>query len=157
MKPEEALKELSYDDTAYGGNCTYEVRMGAIKTLKKQIPRKVNNSSEIYLDFGIGKKTKVGACGNCPNCNYSIDIVSKYCARCGQRLDWEGSEKTMTDKPTPDITLILAISAYHVLRQYCTGQPADCKGCGFYEHCPECFRGMPCDWSLNEEGEINES
>ena len=21
MKPEEALKELSYDDTAYGGNC----------------------------------------------------------------------------------------------------------------------------------------
>ena len=24
MKPEEALKELSYDDTAYGGNCTYE-------------------------------------------------------------------------------------------------------------------------------------
>lgn len=59
MKPEEALKELSYDDTAYGGNCTYEVRMGAIKALKKQIPRKVNNSSEIYLDFGIGKKQKL--------------------------------------------------------------------------------------------------
>lgn len=63
----------------------------------------------------------------------------------------------MNSKPTPDITPNLAISAYHVLQQYCTGQPADCKGCRFYEHCPECFQGMPCDWSLNEEGEINES
>ena len=62
----------------------------------------------------------------------------------------------MNNKPTPDITPNLAISAYHVLQQYCTGQPADCKGCGFYEHCPECFQGIPCDWSLNEEGEINE-
>ena len=44
----------------------------------------------------------------------------------------------MTDKPTPDITPNLAISAYHVLQQYC-------------------FRGMPCDWNLNEEGEINET
>lgn len=35
MKPEEALKELSYGDTAYGGNCTYKVRMEAIKALKK--------------------------------------------------------------------------------------------------------------------------
>ena len=50
----------------------------------------------------------------------------------------------------------LAISAYHVLQQYCTGQPVNCKGCGFYEHCPECFQGIPCDWNLNEEGEINE-
>lgn len=33
MKPEEALKELSYDDTAYGGKCTYEVRQEAIKAL----------------------------------------------------------------------------------------------------------------------------
>ena len=62
----------------------------------------------------------------------------------------------MSNKPAPDITLNLAISAYHVLQQYCTGQPMNCKGCGFYEHCPECFQGMPCDWSLNEEGEINE-
>lgn len=36
MKPEEALKELSYDNTAYGGNCTYEVRMEAIKALKSR-------------------------------------------------------------------------------------------------------------------------
>lgn len=58
MKPEEALKELSYGDTAYGGNCTYEVRMRAIKALKKQIPKKVDNLSEIYMDFGTGKKNK---------------------------------------------------------------------------------------------------
>lgn len=57
----------------------------------------------------------------------------------------------MSDKLTPDITPNLAISAYHVLQQYCTGQPVDRKGCGFYEHCPECFQGIPCDWNLNEE------
>ena len=68
-----------------------------------------------------------------------------------------GEDEEMNNKPKPDITPNLAISAYRVLQQYCTGQPADCKGCGFYEHCPECFRGMPCDWSLNEEGEINET
>lgn len=66
------------------------------------------------------------------------------------------ASKNMMFKP-PDITPNLAISAYHVLQQYCTGQPADCKGCGFYEYCPECFQGIPCDWSLNEEGEINEA
>lgn len=49
MKPEEALKELSYGDTAYGGNCTYEVRMGAIKALKKQIPMKPNNIKSILI------------------------------------------------------------------------------------------------------------
>lgn len=92
MKPEEALKELSYDDTAYGGKCTYEVRMKAIKALEKQIPRKVNNLSEIYFDFGVGKKIKVDAYGNCPNCNYSINTVSKYCTRCGQKLDWREKE-----------------------------------------------------------------
>ena len=62
----------------------------------------------------------------------------------------------MPDKPTPDITPNLAISAYNVLAQYCQGQPSDCKGCGFYEHCPECFQGVPCDRNLNKEGEINE-
>lgn len=60
----------------------------AVKALKKQIPRKVNNLSEIYFDFGVVKKIKVGAYGNCPNCNYNIDIVNKYCTRCGQKLDW---------------------------------------------------------------------
>lgn len=34
MKPEEALKELSYDSTAYGGKCTSEVRKVAVKAMK---------------------------------------------------------------------------------------------------------------------------
>lgn len=67
-----------------------------------------------------------------------------------------GEDEEMNNKHKPDITPNLAISAYRVLQQYCTGQPADCKGCGFYEHCPECFQGIPCDWNLSEEGEINE-
>lgn len=64
----------------------------------------------------------------------------------------------MSDKPTPDITPNLAISAYNVLQQYCTGQPTDCKGCGFYEYCPECFMGAPHRWNpIRKEGEINET
>lgn len=49
MKSEESLKELSYGDTAYGGNCTYEVRMEAIKALKKQIPMRPNNVETILI------------------------------------------------------------------------------------------------------------
>ena len=86
MKPEEALKELSYGDTAYGGNCTYEVRMGAIKALKKQIPMKPNNIKSIFDFSGRYYTTK----GNCPVCNseglYKSDF---YCNKCGQKLDWE--------------------------------------------------------------------
>nr|DAE51607.1 MAG TPA: hypothetical protein [Caudoviricetes sp.] len=61
----------------------------------------------------------------------------------------------MADKPTPYITPNLAISAYHVLQQYC--QSVNCKDCAFCEQCSECFQGVPCVWSLNEEGEINET
>jgi len=85
MKPEEALKELSYDSTAYGGKCTHEVRQEAIKALQKQIPMKPNNMRTI-LDFsGRYYTTK----GNCPVCNreglYKSDF---YCNKCGQKLDW---------------------------------------------------------------------
>ena len=85
MKPEEALKELSYGDTAYGGNCTYEVRMVAVKALKKQIPMKLNNIKSI-LDFSDRYYTTKG---NCPVCKreglYKSDF---YCNKCGQKLDW---------------------------------------------------------------------
>ena len=93
MKPEKALKELRYPELPDGlVMVDLETRQEAIKALEKQIPRKVNNLSEIYLDFGVGKKIKVSAYGNCPNCNYNIDIVSKYCTRCGQKLDWKEEE-----------------------------------------------------------------
>ena len=93
MKPEEAIKKLRYPELPDGlVMVDLETRQKAIKALEKQIPRKVNNLSEIYLDFGVGKKIKVGAYGNCPNCNYNIDIVSKYCTRCGQKLDWREEE-----------------------------------------------------------------
>ena len=56
--------------------------------MDKQIPKKVDNLSEIYMDFGEGKKIKVGTYGNCPNCKQIVDIVSKYCHKYGQKLDW---------------------------------------------------------------------
>ena len=65
MKPEEALKELSYDDTAYGGKCTHEVRQEAIKALQKQIPMKPNNIKTIFDFSGRYYMSK----GDCPVCN----------------------------------------------------------------------------------------
>lgn len=93
MKPEEAIEKLRYPELPDGLVMVgLEARQKAIKALKKQIPRKVDNLSEIYMDFGTGKKIKVGAYGNCPNCNYNINTVSNYCARCGQKLDWGKEE-----------------------------------------------------------------
>ena len=65
-----------------------ETRQEAIKAIEKQIPKQVDNLSEMYMDFGERKKIKVGAYGNCPSCKQSVGIVSKYCTRCGQKLDW---------------------------------------------------------------------
>lgn len=85
MKPEEALKELSYDSTAYGGKCTHEVRTVAVKTLKKQIPMKPNNVETIFDFSGKYYTTK----GNCPVCNSEgLCKTDFYCNKCGQKLDW---------------------------------------------------------------------
>lgn len=96
MKPEESVKTLQEridliepDWSHMPEIVEYQKALErAVQALKKQIPRKVDNLSEMYMDFGTGKKIKVGAYGNCPNCKYNIDIVSKYCTICGQKLDW---------------------------------------------------------------------
>lgn len=98
MKPEESIKILQKHIDLIKQDWSYiqyrKALKRAVKALKKQIPRKVNNLSEIYLDFGVGKKIKVSVYGNCPNCNYNIDIASKYCTRCGQKLDWSEENDT---------------------------------------------------------------
>lgn len=83
MKPEEALEELSYEDTAYGGKCTYEVRMTALDALEKQIPCK---PEEYVPDFpyNIFYTQKCAKCGT-PVIGKKI---SKYCSECGQKIDW---------------------------------------------------------------------
>lgn len=78
MTPQEAIKELSYDNTAYGGKCTKEVREVAIKALEKQIPKKVNNREE-HADYIEG---------NCPDCDLPVCDVDNYCSKCGCLLDW---------------------------------------------------------------------
>lgn len=100
MNPEEALKELSYDDTAYGGKCTHEVRQRAIEALKKQIPIKPNNVETIFDFSGRYYTTE----GNCPVCSsgglYESDF---YCNKCGQKLDWgEEGEINETEKGNTD-------------------------------------------------------
>mgnify|MGYP002672299942 CR=1 FL=1 len=90
MKPEETLKELSYDDTAYGGKCTYEVRMTAIDALEKQIPKEPKYKKQLRDFFGVATVIK----GDCPCCGKAeIYSNANYCPDCGQKLDWGGSEK----------------------------------------------------------------
>ena len=78
LTPKEAIKELSYDNTAYGGKCTKEVRETAIKALEKQIPKKVNNREE-HADYIEG---------NCPDCDLPVCDVDNYCSKCGCLLEW---------------------------------------------------------------------
>lgn len=86
MTNEEAIKELSYDNTDYGGNCTYEVRMAAIKALRKQIPMKPNNIKNI-IDFSGKYYTSKG---DCPVCGREgVSKSDLYCNKCGQKFDWE--------------------------------------------------------------------
>lgn len=87
LTPKEAIRELSYDNTAYGGKCTKEVRETAINALEKQIPKKPGEKEST-------EKTRY----LCPNCEYNpITIYAdgyrlgnkpKYCEKCGQAIDW---------------------------------------------------------------------
>lgn len=91
MKPEEALKELRYQELPGGSVMVdLETRQEAIKALEKQIPKKPKNIKTIIDFSGRYYTTK----GDCPVCNreglYKSDF---YCNKCGQKLDWEGNEK----------------------------------------------------------------
>lgn len=91
MKPEEALKKLRYPELPDGlVMVDLETRQEAIKALGKQIPKKPKNIKTIFDFSGRYYTTK----GDCPVCNreglYKSDF---YCNKCGQKLDWGGSEK----------------------------------------------------------------
>ena len=82
MTPQEAIRELSYDNTAYGGKCTKEVRETAINALEKQIPKKpvhIGGDGIRYTDLY-----------RCPNCGqgFTGTGIADYCYHCGQKLDW---------------------------------------------------------------------
>lgn len=85
MKVEEVIKELSYDDTAYGGKCTHEVRIASIQALRKQISKEPKYKKQLRDFFGRAIATK----GDCPCCG-KVEIYSNenYCPDCGQKLDW---------------------------------------------------------------------
>lgn len=86
---QETIKKLRYPELPDGlVMVDLETRQEAIKAIEKQIPKEVDNLSEMYMYFGERKKIKVGTYGNCPSCKQSVGIVSKYCTRCGQKLDW---------------------------------------------------------------------
>lgn len=81
MTEREAIKELSYDDTVYGGKCTEEVRIVAIQALEKQVPKKPlripTDDSCLYYEL------------RCPCCDaYISGIIEMHHCKCGQALDW---------------------------------------------------------------------
>ena len=86
LTPKEAIKELSYDNTAYGGKCTKAVRETAIKALEKQIPKKPDLEGDGYADGHLVYDTWI-----CPCCekHYEVDYDDyDYCPNCGQAIDW---------------------------------------------------------------------
>lgn len=107
MTENEAIKELSYDNTAYGGKCTEEVRRVAIHALSEiQQYRAIGNIEEfkalkeknepykpiVYEDKYYGCK-----CGEVlleKWEKYPKKLMPKswglpYCLGCGQKLDWQ--------------------------------------------------------------------
>lgn len=86
MTAQEAIKELSYDETAYGGKCTKPVREVAIEALEKQIPQRPNLEADGYADGQLVYDTWI-----CPHCGeyYEVDYDDyDYCPNCGQAIDW---------------------------------------------------------------------
>lgn len=83
LTPKEAIKELSYDNTAYGGKCTKEVREVAISALEKQIPMKPLKAYDEQVEQHWL---------SCPMCYKGLcwehGFKPKYCIECGQLMDW---------------------------------------------------------------------
>ena len=63
----------------------YIANLIAIKTLKKQIPKKVKqyNGKSIFIHEGVFY---------CPSCQENVSMDDVYCCQCGQSLDWEDWE-----------------------------------------------------------------
>ncbi len=60
------------------------------RALEKQIPKEPKYKKQLRDFFGVATVVK----GDCPCCG-KVEIYSNanYCPNCGQKLDWEGSEK----------------------------------------------------------------
>ncbi|MBO5159610.1 MAG: hypothetical protein J6B94_08505 [Lachnospiraceae bacterium] len=82
MQAQEAIKELSYDNTAYGGKCTKEVRETAINALEKQ-----NQKKPVYIGGDGIRYTDLYRCPNCGQ-GFTGTGIADYCYHCGQKLDW---------------------------------------------------------------------
>ena len=74
MTDEQALNKL--DKTVIRD---LELKIVLSKALEKQIPKEIRLLNERYTrNFIFG----------CPNCNEFICFNQKYCAFCGQAIDW---------------------------------------------------------------------
>lgn len=86
MTPQEAIEtiKIAIAEVEWNYDMNYAVAFEeAIKALEKQIPKKNKIKNEKYTrNFIFG----------CANCNEPVQFPQKYCAYCGQRLDWSEIE-----------------------------------------------------------------
>ncbi len=89
MTFEKAVKILKANEERRLASEYVRIKNLAIKTFKKQIPKKVvafKTNRPIRLGNGtFGKGTTVY---KCPCCMQFVSRINKYCGECGQALDW---------------------------------------------------------------------
>lgn len=104
MTHEKALEILKYSYPNGNGIAVEEVQDTfdlAIEALEKQIPK--NPKEELYDISGrpLKNKSDIHTRENyaCPNCGVSQTrfIPYTYCAKCGQKIDWEAYSSDRAD------------------------------------------------------------
>lgn len=61
----------------------------AIKALEKQIAKKAKVEKYSFYPHSILIKSRYG---KCPNCG-TVQVDDRYCANCGQKLDWSETDE----------------------------------------------------------------
>lgn len=89
MTPQEAIKELKYQEKMRSKGIDYRVNNvvinEAISALEKQIPKK-----PVIHGYREGREVNTISY-TCPVCNKHID-KDNYCKHCGNALDWSEEE-----------------------------------------------------------------
>lgn len=86
---EDCIKRIKSIKEMYAKDTPSEIALNeAIKSLEKQIAKKVENKKYLFHKNSTLLKHKYG---ECPICK-SMQEDDEYCANCGQKLDWSDKE-----------------------------------------------------------------
>lgn len=91
MEEREAIKEFQQNiDMPFGSNISREASKLAIQALEKQIAKKAKVKKYSFYPHSTLIKSRYG---KCPNCG-TVQVDDRYCANCGQKLDWSDEIET---------------------------------------------------------------